>query len=528
MAAAGQSGRGRGAGRPHPDDRDVKIPRLWGHWSIAEARVSIPLLAAISSPRPPSVRDDAIVDAFLRSVRNRPADAVVVSPVAQCSFVDLATLATSVAARVAAVVPESGRLVALAAANGPAFLAGFLAVRLAGHAVLLLDAHAPWESRRRSAAQLGAVAMLECQAAWPGSADDFAIARHDAEIAPAYLPDIAVVKLTSGSSGTPRGVATRTASALADESALADTMGFRAGDRLLAAVPFSHSYGFTTLALSALVRGLTLIVPHGTTPFDPLDAAMRCGATIVPTVPAYVRALLAMNEPPPWADTVRLVVSAGATLPPAVASQFRRTYGQAIHTFYGSSECGGICYDRTGEAAERGTVGTPVRDVRLSFAPLAGEPDTTGLVIVQSPAVSDGYLPTPDARLMAGRFETADLGALRDGELVLLGRANRAINVRGLKVDPVEVEQVVRELDGVDDVVVTGIGSPGAQEFVCAVVAAPAGRVSYEAVSAWCRTKLADHKVPRSILIVERIVYSARGKVDPEWLAEIRDAHRSR
>ena len=86
----------------------------------------------------------------------------------------------------------------------------------------------------------------------------------------------------------------------------------------------------------------------------------------------------------------------------------------------------------------------------------------------------------------------------------------------------------MRALAGVDDVVVTGVGSPGGQEFVCAVVAAPPGRVTYEAVSAWCRAHLADHKVPRSILIVERIVYSARGKVDPEWLAEIRDAHRSR
>ncbi len=262
MAATGQSGRGRGAGRPRPDDRDVEIPRLWGHWSTAEARVSIPLLTAISSERRFVRRDDAIVDAFLRSVRNRPADAVVVSPVAQCGFADLATLASEVAARVATVVPEAGQLVALSAANGPAFLAGFLAVRLAGHAALLLDAHAPREARRRTASQLGAVAMLDCLNGWPSSASEFAIARHDAGMTPVLLPGIAVVKVTSGSSGAPRGVATRSASALADESALAETMGFRAGDRLLAAVPFSHSYGFTTLALSALVRGLTVIVPR--------------------------------------------------------------------------------------------------------------------------------------------------------------------------------------------------------------------------------------------------------------------------
>ena len=58
------------------------------------------------------------------------------SPAAQCTFAELLALATSLAARVSAVVPEPGGLVALACANGPAFLAGFLAVRLAGHAAL--------------------------------------------------------------------------------------------------------------------------------------------------------------------------------------------------------------------------------------------------------------------------------------------------------------------------------------------------------------------------------------------------------
>lgn len=479
----------------------------------------------MSKERPRSGPDDAIIDAFLRIVRHRPESPVVVSPTAQCSAADLSSLAGALATRVATAVPSHARLVALAAANGPAFLAGFLAVRQAGHAVLLLDAHAPKEARRRVAAQLGAVAAVECQHGWPRSADDFTIAPHDPAIPEAHLPDIAVVKVTSGTTGAPRGVATRTASAMADESALASTMGFRGDDRLLAALPFSHSYGFTTLALSALVRGLPLVVPDGETPFDPLEAAARCGATIVPTVPAYVRALLAMNEPPPWARSVRLVITAGATLPPAVARQFRDTYGQSIHTFYGSSESGGICYDRSGDAAERGTVGTPVDGVVLSFTPQDDLADGLGLVTVQSPAVCDSYLPTPDPRLRDGRFQTADLGELVHGELMLRGRANRAINVRGVKVDPMEVERVVRELEGVDDVVVTGVGTPGTQEFVCAVVAGQAGRLSYEAISGWCRSHLAEHKVPRSILIVDRIVYSARGKVDVEWLVAIRDEH---
>ena len=101
-----------------------------------------------------------------------------------------------------------------------------------------------------------------------------------------------MVKLTSGSTGVPRGVAMRTEHVLADEAALARTMDLRADDRLLAAIPLSHSYGFTTLALSALVRGLTLVLPADRGPFSPLAAARDLGATVFPTVPAYIQALL--------------------------------------------------------------------------------------------------------------------------------------------------------------------------------------------------------------------------------------------
>ena len=200
------------------------------------------------------------------------------------------------------------------------------------------------------------------------------------------LPGVAVVKLTSGSTGAPRGVVMRAEHVLADEAALFATMGLRDDDRLLGAVPFSHSYGFTTLALSALVRGLTLVIPADRGPFSLLSAARDLGATVFPTVPAYIQALLRLSPPPDWPASIRLVISAGALLPRATAAQFRQTYGQPVHVFYGSSECGGICYDREGGAAERGTVGTPVNGVRVSVRPVEQIAAGEGLVVVESPA----------------------------------------------------------------------------------------------------------------------------------------------
>src|SRR6185295_19399004 len=115
------------------------------------------------------------------------------------------------------------------------------------------------------------------------------------------------------------------------------------GDRIASAVPMSHSYGFTTVALSAIVRGLTVILPSSDGPFASLEAAETLGATIFPTVPSYIGALLKMSEPPAWPAQIRLAISAGALLAPQIAARFRATYGVPIHVFYGSSECGGIC-----------------------------------------------------------------------------------------------------------------------------------------------------------------------------------------
>ena len=163
-------------------------------------------------------------------------------------------------------------------------------------------------------------------------------------------------------------------------------MGLRGSDRLLTAIPLSHSYGFTSLALTALVRGLPLVLPADRGPLAPLVAAEKLGATVFPTVPAYLQALLRMSVPPALPGVVRLVISAGAVLPPAVAERFRTTYGRPVHAFYGSSECGGITYDREGGAAERGTVGTPVEGVRVSIAALEPNDDGEGLSSSSRPA----------------------------------------------------------------------------------------------------------------------------------------------
>jgi long-chain acyl-CoA synthetase len=468
---------------------------------------------------------DPIVLSFERTVRRDPLAPLVVSPErrATSGAVDgLARAAGQVLAQTQTPIEDSARLppgaaVGLMAANGPGFLASFLALRRAGLAALLLDARTPESEALRIVRALGAAALLRCRTGWPTGPEDWTLTPVPAgeDPAPPFPEGTAVVKLTSGSTGLPRGIATPAEALIADDANLTATMGIRPDDRLLTTIPLSHSYGLSSLTMPALLRGTLLVSPEAGTLFDPFVAAEQSGATVFPTVPAYLDALLRLSEPPPRPSALRLVLTAGALLAPATALRFRETFGLPVHVFYGASECGGICYDRVGDSGERGTVGTPVEGVQVVLEPVEGEA-VGGVVTVRSAAVATGYLPESDPeRLCGGRFVGGDLGAWENGELVLRARLDDLVNIKGKKVNPREVEEVIRALSGVDDVVVLGVPVPERSgERLRAVIACAPGRLTVDQVLAWSRERLAPHKVPRSVILVPELPRTERGKLD--------------
>ena len=126
---------------------------------------------------------------------------------------------------------------------------------------------------------------------------------------------------------------------------------------------------------------------------------------------------------------------------------------------------------------------------------------------------------TPD--LGSGCFRTSDLGELLHGELYLLGRIDDVIILKGKKVHPREVELILRDLPPVEDVAVLAVPRPGGEPVLRAVVACAPGSLDREQVLAWCRGHLADHKVPRSVVLLPELPRTERGKLDRRALRRL-------
>jgi acyl-CoA synthetase (AMP-forming)/AMP-acid ligase II len=405
---------------------------------------------------------------------------------------------------------EPGDGVAIQLPNSVELVAAFLAACRSDLVVFPIDRDANESEVAAILAQFAIRALVSRGAA--GFSPPVTVRR--AEARRSTLPANArLVKLTSGSTGMPKGIVATEANLIADAENICSTMDIRPDDINLGAIPFSHSYGFSNLVTPLLVQGTPVVVSNDYLPQSLVDLANRHRCTVAPLIPMVFEHLA--NAGHGSFETVRTFLSAGAPLPASTSRKFRERFGRDIHSFYGCSECGGITYDRRGAAVERGTVGTAMDGVTLTTS--------TRRLVVRSGSVAAGYLfdASTFEPFESGTFVTDDLVELReDGEVALTGRAGDLINTAGKKVNPREVEAVLLQIAGVSEAKVYGEAAGARGEVVAAaIVATP--NVTREQVREFCRARLSLHKVPRIIKLIDEMPVDERGKVKRAALAAI-------
>jgi len=375
--------------------------------------------------------------------------------------------------------------------------------------------HPDWPSMLLASLRRGLVALPLESTITPAQRE---AALHSCSVpeASAWGPEPPVLlKLTSGTTAAPRAIRFRSEQLLADCTQICDTMGIGPDDVNFGVIPLSHSYGFSNIVTPLLVRGVRMALSRDRMPRAVLEGLARTGATVFPGMPVFYQAFCEMEDAPPL-PKLRLCISAGAPLPLEVAQKFRNKFGHAIHSFYGSSECGGICYDREARLEEAGFVGAPMERTTIELL----DPNASSSRIrIRTAAAGDGYFPeADDEKLGHGFFSPDDLLVRSKDGFKIVGRVSDVINVAGKKVNPAEVEAELLRFAGVRAAVVFGRESIRRNEEVAACVAAENG-VNEAELLEFCRQRLSGWQVPKRIFFLDEIPANERGKVNRRELA---------
>jgi long-chain acyl-CoA synthetase len=418
--------------------------------------------------------------------------------------------AESIAAELASHHLDGGDLLAVQLPNSLDFVATWLAALKCGLVVVPIDRDAPETEVGALLSHFGIKGLIYRR---QRSDTAIAITTRPGTARPPLPSDARLVKLTSGTTGKPKGIVASEANLAADCRNICSTMQIAPDDINLGAIPFSHSYGFSNLVTPLVMQGTAIVISNDYLPQSIIDLSNHYRCTVAPLIPMVFEHLASIERGHGEFDTVRTFLSAGAPLPATTSRRFRDRFGIDIHSFYGCSECGGITYDRTGAAVERGSVGEAMQGVNLER--------NGAQLTVRSDSVALGYLIDDRTfqRLDARRFVTDDLVEVRDnGEVVLTGRSSDLINTAGKKVNPREVEHIILQIDGVRQVKVYGEPAGARGEVVAAAVVGNPD-LTREQIREYCRTRLSLHKVPRIVKLIESIPLDERGKVKRAALA---------
>jgi long-chain acyl-CoA synthetase len=347
---------------------------------------------------------------------------------------------------------------------------------------------------------------------------------------------VANILPTGGTTGRPKAVTLTHGNLLANAWQVYHWNGRRFGeDVILGVLPFFHSYGLMTCVLNGLAMGATLVLQHRFRVPVVLRLIETSRATLVPAVPAM---LVAFNKELRRKRydlrSVRAVISGGAPLPVEVAEEFARHTGAVVVEGYGLSEASPVTHAGPLDGNARpGTIGIPlpdtdamIVDTETGEGPLpAGE---VGELIIRGPQVMAGYWNDPEstaAVLRNGWLFTGDLATCdENGFFRIVDRKKDLIITSGVNVYPTDVEHVLRQCEGVEDIAILGVPDPERGELVKAVVVPKdARKFCRRTFDEFARTHLEVHKRPRIVELVRGpLPRTALGKLLRRQLRELK------
>jgi amino acid adenylation domain-containing protein len=351
----------------------------------------------------------------------------------------------------------------------------------------------------------------------------------DTDPEPAISPsDVAYVLYTSGTTGRPKGVLIEHHSVIGFVRAARELFELSPADRVLgyASATFDVSVGEY---FNALLTGARLVLAgdEERLSIPRLQELIETAGVTVTDLPPAVMALL---EPERFA-ALRIVFAGGEAFPGELVNRWNP--GRRFFNGYGPTECTVtmIVYECGGAWAGSPPIGLPIAGHVALVLDGGLEPvpyGVAGELVIGGEGLTRGYLNAPeltDEKIVPDRFGCTGDGRLyrtgdlvrrqRDGNIVFIGRIDQQVKIRGLRIEPGDVEAALATCPGTGSVAVIPWTDPGGERHLVAYVSWLAGPgVTAAALREHLTRLLPMYMVPSYYVVLDALPLTVSGKID--------------
>ncbi|MCM3747839.1 AMP-binding protein [Paenibacillus pasadenensis] len=384
---------------------------------------------------------------------------------------------------------KPGQRLAVCISNAAELIPFVLFAKELGISVLLLHGETPMDTALALAKEAGCTGLV-----FQSVQDGFLPLASDETSSSAQ--EASICMFSSGTTGKPKLIS-RTWTAVEEEiAAYNEAIGLENAVTPVVISPVSHSYGLISGVLAAMARQAVPHVAAYTNPKLTLALLRDTPQHIVYGVPLTLHVLTSF----PSDVRFHQLMSSGAPMPQGLIEKLAPLAGDRLLQQYGCSEAGCISVNR--DLQYSADIGKPLSHIRIVEAGSSLDQPQELTIAIGNQTIATG-----------------DLAYVEQGEIRLLARADDVINVSGLKVYPLEVENVVSQLAGIQECVVYRGRHPVMGEIVCCMIVAEP-EVKPETVREWCMHRLPPYKVPSKVACVTTLPRTSTGKISRKLLEE--------
>lgn len=335
--------------------------------------------------------------------------------------------------------------------------------------------------------------------------------------------DFSAIMFTSGTSGTPKGVKIKHKNVISVARNIVDKICIQSCDVEVNPLPLSHSFGLGSYH-AILLQGATSIIFENSINLKEilLTIIKERASGFVNTPPTFRILLDSFRE---LFGNCRMflkyMITNSIKIPKKTVSEVLNLLPSTkFYTYYGLTEASRSTFLLFNENIPKiESVGTTPKEIKIKIVDdedNGKKVNEEGEILISGPNVIDGYWNPKDneGKLQNGWLKTGDLGYFdEDNFLFLTGRKDDMINVGGEKVSPLEIENVIKQMDYVSDVAVVGVYDETFGEIPVAYVVTNDSTDRNSDIINHCTKNLEGYKIPRNVFSVESIPKTEAGKI---------------